>query len=239
MGLALRNRNHIRHLMKGVIAALLLAAATPAMADPILAPDRITDRDLTIWFGTLSVVGAPASSQDFLSLDDKISNVVQFVIQNDLTIDARVRNLPDSVVNPAQNAVDWVLGVNPAPLNLPAQQNLLDMFASAVAGLESAFGPGSFTLTTSGSANRDYILADVTTIEFAPIFVGNSDAPFLFGNDGDEVQISNKWIANAHFFEQNATWTASSINSVPEPASLSLLLIGLATIGLSVRRKRP
>lgn len=215
-------------LVRGLSAGLILlgvaggAQGAPiCTSDPTGAVDEICSntRDLGIWFGTLSVVGAAAPAQDFVQPTDRIAVTLEANIQFDQTVDPRVKAGISPYVDPIA-AVEWVLG---APQNLPAQQNLLDAYSAAVAALDAAFGPGTLAVGGVSMVNeRDYILASTTGAELI---------------DGGIFRIvTTNYVAHASFFEQNATYTVRP-GTVPEPGTLALLA-GCLVAGWAVRRPR-
>jgi len=172
-------------------------------------------RDVTIWFGTLTVVGAPAGNVDVVQLTDHIIGTLGGQIFNDPAQDARVRNGLGPWVN-AQTDIEWITG---ASENLPAQQNLLDAFAAAAASLNATHGTGTLTILPSALNHGPvvYNIVNWTTQASDPLFTDH------IGN------------ANVTVFEQNAVWTAPSRAAAPaaSPLMLSAMALLLLLFGLS------
>jgi len=219
----------------GVFAGLLLAGPR-AQADTLTA-QRLFERDLEIWFGSLTVVGVPAFSQDFVELGDTITAGIRFQIEHDSLVDGRVRvgiANDDSWINVGQTNIEWVIGENPPPANLPAQQNLLDAYSAAAATL---FGPGILTPGTASPAGMaSYLMTRIDTTEDGPVIAGTVDDPVTVGSVGDTVIVTNDFAAVVHYFNQNATWTLDA-TAVPEPSSIVLLLAALGGLLAATSRR--
>jgi hypothetical protein len=223
-----------------LLAVVLLVCPRVALADPIeIDATRLVDRDLGVWFGTLSIVGVLADSQSFVTLTEIISPEVKDAIDNDPTADARITaNLPDAYLNPAQSGIEWAIeGDHFALPSLPAEQDLVAAYLSAALALEALYGPGSLTLgDVAAMTTASYLLGSFDTIEFSPVFVGDSDNPVVL-DPFQNVTIHNTFAANVQYFERNAVWTADlAPTPVPEPGTIGLLLTGLA--GLTAARRR-
>lgn len=228
-----------RHDVLGTLVALgvVLLLATPRAQADTLTAQRLFERDLDIWFGTLTVVGGPAFSGDFVELDDRIAQGLRLSIQQDLFVDVRVRTEltnNDSWVNPGQTDIDWVLGQNPPPANLPAQQNLLDAYAATAAAL---FGSGTLTPGAASSAGMaPYLLTSIETTEPGPVAAGTEANPVTVGSEGDTVIVTNEFAGIVHYFNRDAAWTLTPTR-VPEPETLWLLALGIAALAVRPGRQ--
>jgi hypothetical protein len=240
--MAMAERRAFRRNLRRVLGlVVLLAALTPgrAAAAPIVAPDRIFDRQFDVWFGTLTVAGAPGVMLDFVELTDRLSDDLIAAIDGDASVDARVRTALSAGgpwSNAGQTGIEWVLGSNPPPDNFPAQANLANAYAAAALAL---FGPGSLTLLGPGAllTQSNYLMGTFQSIETAPVVVGDTDNPFLFGNDGDTVLVNENFVAEARYFQQDAVWTPAPA-PIPEPGTIGLTLLGLAGLRAARRRRR-
>jgi hypothetical protein len=200
---------------------------------------RIVDRDVDLWFGTLSVMGVDAPSYDFLQLSNLVVDDLRAAIEGDAATDARLKNndaLWTPWIQPNMSGIEWVLE-EPSSPPLNARQNLLDAYTAAAALLEASFGPGSLTFPDFASSAASYLLGTFDSVEVAPVLVGDTDEPMLFGDEGHAVTIHNNFFGNVHYFVQNATWTARAPTSVPEPNTISLLAGGLIAFGILRRRR--
>ena len=213
------------------LTLLLLVAPIRATAGQVIFAERRFDRELSVWFGTLFVVGAPAPSQDFVRLSDRISDGLRTAFEGDASVDGRVGPVLSSWVNVLQTNVEWVLEQSPAPDNFPALQNLLAAYTGAALTLQAMFGPGFLTTTTPVMSAREYLLTTFISHEFGPVFVGDSDNPISVGVAGQVVTSTNNFIAQARYFAQNATWTRQS-TVVPEPSTLALFGLALGLFGV-------
>ena len=232
---------------------MLLLSGTGRAASAQLLAERIFDRELAVWFGTLSVVGVPVASQDFLRLSDRISAGLESGIRlecgfgrdaiamnrcpqvGDRSVDARVRNGLGPWINPVQSNVEWTVASSD---NFPAHQNLLEAFAAAALALEAYWGSGILTTMPFTSNERSYLMAFFVSYETGPVVAGDTDAPFAVGAPGQSVTVTNNFVANVQYFEQNAVWTLGSQITTPEPGTLSLLGVGLFIAMIAVRRQR-
>ncbi len=179
--------------------------------DPATPVDTVCTftRDAAVYFGTLSVVGAPSPAQDFVEFTDLISDGLRSHLQADPLVDSRVQSAAPSFVRLFQTNIEWVIGA-PPPDNFPAQQNLLDDYAAAAAALDALFGPGTLTFS---SAVLDYMPTYVLDS-----FVNPATAQFDFS-------------ARLSLFEQNAVYTVDNAVPVPEPGTFALVGIALAGLG--------
>jgi hypothetical protein len=133
----------VRRLVLLAVAVLLLGIR-PAFAEEFAA-DRILHRELGVWFGTLTVDGAPGLSQDFLELTALVSDDLIGFIDADSAVDSRVTAAlsPGGIWSNSQTGFEWVFDpkyVNPDPSqlptelhplpDLPAQQNLIDAYTA-------------------------------------------------------------------------------------------------------------
>ena len=240
-------------------ATLLLSGVSRAAAAQTLFAERIFDRDLAVWFGTLSVVGVPVASQDFLRLSDRINDGLESGIVaecgfgrdlinggpcpfvGDRSVDARVRNGLGPWISHVPTNIEWVVASPFPPDNFPAHQNLLDAFAATALALQAYWGPGNLVTQPIAANTRDYLLDYFSSNETGPATVGDTDAPFIVGAPGQHVDVTNTFIARVQYFQQNAVWTLSNQNPnptvAPEPGTLLLLAAGLLTV-LIVRRRR-
>jgi uncharacterized protein (TIGR03437 family) len=141
-------------------------------------------RDVTIWIGTLAVVGAPASNVDLVQLSDTISFSVASGICGDPKVDARVCKRLGPFVD-SQADIEWVLG---QPQNLPAQQNLSNAISAQGALLDKTHGSGTLTVTPAVNlGTATYTIATWTTGTPQVDHIGN---------------------ARVTIYQMNATWTA-------------------------------
>ncbi len=236
--------------------AMLLLSGTGRTVSAQLLAERIFDRELAVWFGTLSVVGVPVASQDFLRLSDRISAGLESGILlecgfgidaiamnrcprvGDRSVDPRARNGLGPWVVPLLTNVEWVLGSPIPPDNFPAHQNLLEAFAASALALEAYWGSGTLTTTAFSAKERRYIASYFNSFETGPVAAGDTDAPISVGAPGQSVDVTNNFVANVQYFEQNAVWTLRSQITTPEPGTMSLLGVGLFIAMIAVRRQR-
>lgn len=187
-------------------------------------------RAMDFWFGTLTVQGAVAPSQDFFRSTDHFTNILGFAIQADSTVDARVVSGMSPYVD-LSGAIEWVIG---APENLPAQQNLLADYAAADAALDALFGPGTLSLAPVAATNANYQLALV--LIFCPI---DSSPPACDGSAEEFFLADVAYRAQVNMFEQNAVWTLDTppATQVPEPVTVGLLGLGFVSLAMLRRRR--
>jgi len=146
-------------------------------------------RSLNIWVGTVSVVGAQASSDDYVQSTDPITPTLAVDIFNDSNVDARVRKL-GSVAIPGTSVANtaWV---QDSPQNWPAQALLITAFNNRVTALNSIYGTGQIALGTSFQ-NHAAILYSLVTWDTVV----------------NGVSTHNLGVASVTIFEQDLTWTA-------------------------------
>ena len=132
------------------LVALLLAGV------PADAHAEDFTRHLDVYYGTWTMFiqgnPNPVSTQTFVELTDHITSGISNVVQNDASVDARVRSaVPSWVFPPGLTNIEWVLGTAE---NLPAVAN----FNAAVAAL------GGTISNDSGSQPRGtqtYLIASI------------------------------------------------------------------------------
>lgn len=151
-----------------IAACLFLAIGVPAGAVPVTSCTDMTDgavctltREMSFWYGTLTVVGAPASEQSFLSSTDHVSITLSDAINLDSSVDPRVIADLAPFVLPSVGGIEWVLA---DPENLDANGSLLSSYAAAAASLESLFGPGTLSLGGVTSSNARYFMGSATIL---------------------------------------------------------------------------
>jgi hypothetical protein len=146
-------------------------------------------RSLNIWVGTVSVIGAQASDDDYVESTDPVTPTLAVAIFHDSRVDARVRKL-GSLAIPGSSVGD-IAWVQDPPKNLPAQTNLIAAFNTRVTALNSIYGSGSVALTASFQ-NHAAILYSLVTWD--TVVAG--------------VATHNLGVASVTIFEQDLTWTA-------------------------------
>jgi len=200
--------------------SVLLVTGTASFAGTVSCNGAVCThtRDVTIWFGTLTVVGAPGPNVDVVQLTDTIAFSVANGICGDPAQDARVCNGLGPWVDPLTADIDWV---DSASQNLPAQQNLLDAFAAAAASLNATHGTGTLTMLSSplNHGTFTYTIANWTTTAPPP--------------DNFLDNIGN---ANVTAFEQNAIWTAPSRAAAPALTPFMTGVVALLLLMLGLRR---
>jgi len=166
---------------------LLLISTFALGADPTTVTHT---RDVTIWVGTLTVVGAPAPNVDLVQLSDTITGTLAGDIYNDPNVDARVRKGLGPFVN-SQADIEWVLA---QPQNLPAQQNLSNAISAQAALLDKTHGSGTLTVAPAlNSGTATYALANWDTQ------TGTVPSITIVTHIGN---------ARVTICQMNATWTA-------------------------------
>jgi PEP-CTERM motif len=209
----------------GTLASVLmlcigLTATASAGTITCIAQECTHTRDVTVYFGTLTVIGAPASNVDLVSFSDTITGTLAGQIFNDLSVDARVRNGLAPWIDGVTTDIDWV---DAASQNLPAQTNLLNGYAAQAATLDGTYGAGYLNVLSSS------VDLGPVTYTIATWFTEESGC-------GGTCQIKNTGNASVTFYLQDATWTAPAA-AVPEPGTLPLLFSGLACVALLARRR--
>ena len=205
-----------------LLGLLLVQASGSAHAQSCTGTTCTYTRNVTIWFGTLTVVGVSAANVDVVQLTDTISGTLANAIAIDPAQDTRVRNGLGPWLDNSITDMDWVTAPSQ---NLPAQQKLLDAFAAAAASLNAAHGPGTLTILPS-ALNNGPVVYTLTT----------------WATTQNDLIINNIGNANVTAFEQNAIWTApGAAVSIP---TLTPLMVGvmaslLLVFGLRAMRRRP
>ena len=211
------------------VLSLLLLVGRSSYAGTICEPSGpgqicTHTRDVAIWFGTLSVVGAPGANVDIVQLTDTITGTLAGQIFNNPAEDARVRIGVGPWIDNTITDIDWV---DAPSQNLPAQQNLSDAFAAAAASLNAAYGTGTLTILPAalGHGPLVYNIANWTTQNPVP-------------GDGT-VTVDNVGNANVTAFEQNAIWTASRTAAPAlKPIMLGVVTVLLLLVALRNMRRR-
>ncbi len=227
-----------------LVAALCLGGAGRAVAGTILCEHNQFQgdtentqhtckyrRDVTIFFGTFTVIGPAVPDSDIVELSDTITGTLAGQIYNDSAQDPRVRVGVGAFIDPLIDQHDWLVA---APQNLPAQQNLLDQYAALAGSLAATYGPGSLQIGAAALnlGPREYNIANWTTQEAGSGSVDVVDD--VFHTHGTVVTTQHSGYADVTAFEQNATWTLKT-TAVPEPGTSALLAAGL--FGLVLLRR--
>jgi hypothetical protein len=203
-------------LADGLRVCLVLGVVGGTVASPLSAQEltatRTVDREMAVYFGTWNVFVQgdpnPIGTHTFVELTDFLSDGLRARIQNDPSVDPTVGPSLPSWINVNQTNIEWAIGQNPPPNNLLATAN----FSASIAALG-----GSIT-TDSGflpDGTRTYLLQSFVTHETAPVIVGDTDSPELFGADGATVTITNNFVAEVSYFERNGNVTLPAIFKCP------------------------
>lgn len=215
--------------------------------DPNAVFGCLTVRDVAIYVGTLSPIGAPASSVDFATSSDALFPVANLILPSNSLMDPRALApgaLPISTT--ATDFIDWTIG--PAD-NFPALANLNSAVSAQAAAWDALFGPGTLALgPVTQLSTLTYLLVGATVFSEVPCTqpipsgaTCTDLAPALNAcPPGSTFCVGwHEWAARFTVFEQNATWTAGGAQTpVPEPASGLLLAAGAGVVWLRQRVRR-
>jgi hypothetical protein len=189
------------------LTLLLVAPSVAAVSDENAGTDATTtrtfQRNTEAHYGTQTVTGGYQESNDFLYMTDHISDGLRIQIQNDPTVDSRVKNNLGSWVDLGVTNVEWVVGT---PEGLDAAGNLYN-------DLTNISGRTIVSVSVGPSVNRgtrNYLLESFNTTEVGPVVVGDPDGQ-VFGADGQTVQVTNNFEANVTYYERNSTVCVSPL----------------------------
>lgn len=191
------------------LALLLAGPSVAAVSDENSGVDatttRTTDREVEAHYGTQNVGGGFTETNDFLQMTDFVADDLRLQILADPTVDQRVKNQIGNWLDPDNpNAIEWVLGT---PDGFDAAGNLYNDLTNV---------PGRSVIGSSVSdpvfhGTRTYNLDSFQTLETAPIFVGDTDSPEIFGTDGQTVNVTNNFNAEVSYYERNSCVTVSPL----------------------------
>ena len=224
--MGLRNCLPSRVRSASSIAALLLALAVPASAQTT----NFT-RHLGIYYGTWSVFiqgnPNPVTNQVFVELSDHISGGLQQHIQNDATVDGRVKSAsPLWVFPPDLTNIEWVIGT---PENLSA----IASFNASIAALGGSITTDSgFNLAAQQTYLIDMFDVNGVTANFY------AEVSYVERNGSVTLSSVGKCPLSHGYWKNNLTlWTVPSLTlgtvSYPK-AELAAILNGPGTKDASV-----
>lgn len=199
-------RNRIGFVCFG-LALLMAAPSLAAVSDENSGTDATTTRTfhrgVEAHYGTQTIEGGFTGSNDFLEMTDHIEGGLRSRLEQDLSVDPRVRNNLAPWLGASQSSVEWVLGT---PEGLDAAGNLYNDLTQV---------PGRSVVGVSISApsfqgTNSYVLQSFQTTEAAPVVVGDPDGQ-TFGVAGTSVTVTNNFQADVSFYERNSCVTVSPL----------------------------
>lgn len=226
----------------GVVAAVMLTlCAGAASASPITLNYSVTVTDRFVYGTNTPDVMAPVTFGLSLTFDDQPTNA--FDDTDFLTYAVAIReygpptfsSIPLLTVGPTLQAgiVDSAFTIESRELS--PSQDFRETSAS-LSVTDGAFGATALSLGRTTSPFGFVSLADVLNADITTYVQGMTAAPLVFSYASVQVDSSFQLVPGSYTYEGVATFV--NANAVPEPATLSLLLLGGAAAYAAKRRKK-